>query len=399
MNASRAIRSLACIATLFGGLFVCSQAQATMTLTSYATNVRQFTLTTFASGFPNNGPGGIGPLGVAYVYDPVTQKDNVLVSDYVNGNIYVFDSHADNQIASTSLASYGAGHAQAFAQVQNANGFTYYLSDPPGNRIIQVTGLGAFAALIASIPQANALVPFPAGLVGIHTGHLFADDGTAGNIWEIDPVSKTKVLFKAVGGTPDGLAISQDGQTIYVAFFGPGGNVRGYDLATGSLTWTSPATAGGPDGVALGTGTLTGYAYVNYNSGDLWEFSLPPNAPAANLIATGGSRGDWIASDSNAYCAPGHPSLLLTQTDRILRLDPPGGGFFGPPLASTQPVTIGPAPTAGSVSAPATGSLALGALLVCLGGLGWLVIHRSRAVNPATEARGGGSLRDATSSG
>ena len=30
--------------------------------------------------------------------------------------------------------------------------------------------------------------------------------------------------------------------------------------------------------------------------------------------------------------------MLLTQSDRILRLDPPGGGFFGPPTSSTSPV-------------------------------------------------------------
>ncbi|MEP6755633.1 MAG: PEP-CTERM sorting domain-containing protein, partial [Chthonomonadales bacterium] len=43
---------------------------------------------------------------------------------------------------------------------------------------------------------------------------------------------------------------------------------------------------------------------------------------ASTLIASGGSRGDFVAVDPNG-------TLLLTQIDRIQRLTAPQGGGFG----------------------------------------------------------------------
>ena len=51
---------------------------------------------------------------------------------------------------------------------------------------------------------------------------------------------------------------------------------------------------------------------------------------AQTLIASGGSRGDFVTVD------PSNNSLLLTQSDRIIRLTPGSGAGFGPvPEAST----------------------------------------------------------------
>jgi hypothetical protein len=41
------------------------------------------------------------------------------------------------------------------------------------------------------------------------------------------------------------------------------------------------------------------------------------------LIFSGGSRGDLVSVDTN------NGSLLITQTDSVLRLTPPAGGGFG----------------------------------------------------------------------
>jgi hypothetical protein len=75
------------------------------------------------------------------------------------------------------------------------------------------------------------------------------------------------------------------------------------------------------DGSALGTGTLSGNIFVNTNSGTLVELNLATKVQT--VIASGGSRGDFVEADPNG-------SLLLTQSDSVLRLTAPEGGGFAP---------------------------------------------------------------------
>src|SRR5947209_2566996 len=78
-----------------------------------------FTLSTFASNFPNIN--STGPLGIAF---PAGGK--VLVSD-APGNVHVFPSHADGQNAATApiAKNYGTYHALGMAQL----GTTVYMTD------------------------------------------------------------------------------------------------------------------------------------------------------------------------------------------------------------------------------------------------------------------------------
>jgi hypothetical protein len=64
------------------------------------------------------------------------------------------------------------------------------------------------------------------------------------------------------------------------------------------------------------------------------------------VIATGGSRGDFVTVD------PNDGTLLLTQTDRILRLVP--GVFVIPPHLLTTTTTLDVAPTMSSFGQPVT---------------------------------------------
>jgi hypothetical protein len=119
----------------------------------------------------------------------------------------------------------------------------------------------------------------------------------------------------------------------------------------------SPPVCQTTDGIALGEGDLDGKVYTNCTNGEVWEWKFDPMATDAcpsscpsgplRMIATGGSRGDFIAVDRYVPSRPGgiYPSLLLTQTDTIERMgysspsipfgDPDhghgDGGWFGPP--------------------------------------------------------------------
>ena len=91
--------------------------------------------------------------------------------------------------------------------------------------------------------------------------------------------------------------------------------------------WSSTPgrSAGGPDGIALGKGPVAGNLFVNTNGGTVVEVNLA--TAAKTLIASGGSRGDFVTVD------PNNGTLLVTQSDRIMRLVP--GVFVIPPFLTT----------------------------------------------------------------
>src|SRR5271166_2317656 len=99
-------RSTSVLAALI--LFIgVGQVKASMLLTTTAIS-EGFTLSTFATGFPDSP--GIGPIGIAF---PST--GGVLVGDYANGGIYQFASDTDGQTASTHVGNYGQSNASGLA--------------------------------------------------------------------------------------------------------------------------------------------------------------------------------------------------------------------------------------------------------------------------------------------
>jgi hypothetical protein len=86
----------------------------------------------------------------------------------------------------------------------------------------------------------------------------------------------------------------------------------------------SGAIPGGVDGTAVGTGLFSAFVFANANFGQVYEVNL--STQAQTLIATGGSRGDFVTVD------PSTNTLLLTQTDRIIRLT--GASFTSVPEPS-----------------------------------------------------------------
>jgi hypothetical protein len=292
-------------------------AQADMTLTA-AGVAAGFTLTTFATNFPDTGNGGTGPVGITF------PGSGVMVSDWP-GHVRVFPSHADGQNAGTVPATtYGTANAVGLAQVAGR----FYMTQDALSRVVQVNADGTLNQVIVNVFCATGLV------ADSFTGHLYVSGGCTGaGITEVDPVAKTATAFNSV--LSDGLALSSDGHTLYAAEVSTHQHVLGFNTTTKAQVFDS-GVINGVDGIAVGSGSLAGKIFVNTNFGELWEVDLATSAQT--LIASGGSRGDFVAWD------PSNGTLLVTQSDRILRLHPPV-------------VTTNPATTVATFSATLNGSL------------------------------------------
>ncbi len=276
-----------------------SAPSTTMSLTA-AGAAAGFTLSTYATGFPVLG-GIVGPLAIGFVTGGA-----IMASDY-NGDIRIFPNDADGQNAAAIpvVANYGIGNAIGIAQV----GQKFYMTQQTANAVIQLNPDGTFNQTIM------AGVPFATGIVAAPNGHLFVS--ASGAIFDIDPIAKTKTVFNNAGA--DGLIISPDGTTLYAAVPAPG-EIQGFNLVSKALVFNSGAIPGTIDGLALGVGALSGRIFVNTNSGTVIQVNLATSVQT--LLATGGSRGDFVTVD------PIDGSLLLSQTDRFIRLTAPAGGGF-----------------------------------------------------------------------
>ncbi len=292
---------------------------------------RGFVVTSYATGFSNSGT--YGPVGVAFL-----ANQHVLVTDTDNGVLYGLPSHTDGQavVTADSISGYTSA-VWALAQVQIAGTWHVFGSDL-GNFLELDPASGAVTRTIYGA-GGYGIAPVPPGVSGPNAGHLFVGGG--GFLWNVDPVawSATPVAYGLIA-YGDGIAISPDGSLLYIV---RSDSLYAINTTTWGNTFTGLAHAGeGFDGIALGVGSLAGYVYVNCNNGDLWEFGLAggPHAGVDHVLASGGTRGDFIAVDPNVRGgnSSGYPTLLLTQTDRLVRLAIPGGGWFGPPTSSTAAI-------------------------------------------------------------
>jgi len=287
-------------------VLLAGNSEAALTMTAAGT-AHGFSLSTFASGFPVYAGNGAGPTGIAFL------DTGVLVSDQP-GNVRLFPSSADGQNAGDVpvIQNYGIGDDEGLVRVGSA----VYMTQFPLGHVVQLNSSGHYQRDVASVQSASGIVLNPAN------GHLFVGSFDNNQIMDVDPVTGV-VQVLASAPSPDGLVLSADGRTLYVAAEGSG-SVRGFDTITGDRVYDSGIISGVVDGVALGAGTLSGKLFVNTNSGVLVEVDLATNAKT--VIANGGSRGDFLTVD------PTNDTLLGTQGDRIMRLH---GGTFVPEPGST----------------------------------------------------------------
>lgn len=291
-----------------------------LTLTTQA-SAAGYALTTFASGFLSDG-NGVGPLGITF-----TDSSHALVSD-IFGNLRVF-SNSDGQVAGAATASYGSPLSSL--GLATLDGHTY-LADRANGRIIEVTSSGAFVQNIVNNIGA------PTGLIANPLDHtlLFSDPFTGRGVFRVNPALHTSSSVLASNNHLDGMALDATTGTLYVAatFAGGGGHVLGYNSSfaqvfdSGDIGGASATI----DGLALGNGSLSGKIFANTNDGRFIQISLG-STPVQTLLASGGSRGDFVAVDPEG-------TLLITQSDRILRLRAPSGGGFGDPATVPEPSNL-----------------------------------------------------------
>lgn len=289
-----------------------------LTLSTQASSAG-YSLTTFASGFPSNF--GLGPLGITF-----TDNSHVLVSDYV-GDMRVF-SNSDGQLAGSPTASYGGPLTSV--GLATLDGHTY-LADRARSRIIEVSSTGVLVKSIVTNIGA------PTGLVANPLDHtlLFGDPFGGQGIFRVDPTLQTTQRVLTSNDHIDGLAFDAATDRLYVAAAsaGGGGHVLGYDSSFNKVFDSGPINAADSsiDGLALGHGGLSGNIYVNTNDGQFIQVNL--GTSVQTVIANGGSRGDFVAVAPDG-------TLLITQSDSILRLRAPTGSGFGDPATVPEPSNL-----------------------------------------------------------
>jgi RHS repeat-associated protein len=279
-----------------------------------------FSLTDFVHAVP--GAQGIGPLGIAF------PASGGVLSSSNTGDVRLFPTDTDGQNAAGIPATqhYGVGKAFDMAQA----GSTIYMTQRDTGAIIQLNDDGTFnQTIVTGLTSPHGIVINPTN------GHLIVSSFSSNNVYDVDPVAKTaSVLFHA---SLDGITISPDGSALYGAAAPQGtDHVYGYSLSPGSVgnqVFDSGLVAGDPDGSALGVGTLAGNIFANTNQGTVVEINL--QTKAQTTIASGGSRGDFVTVD------PNDGSLLLTQSDEIVRLRPPIGASFSQDFKVTVRVDDG----------------------------------------------------------
>jgi hypothetical protein len=183
-------------------------------------------------------------------------------------------------------------------------------------------------------------------------GHIIATS-SAGLI-DIDPLAGGRAgSFRVIpfpAGNGDGVSVSPDGKTAYVE---QGGQINGYDIATGALVFQSGPLAGafGADGsgVISSHNSLNGDIIVNFNSGDVGL--IDPATKAVTIIADNGNRGDYVSPDTD------NGTLFLDYSDTVERLSCGQGCSIGGP---SPPPTV---PEPGSLALLSGGLLGLAGCL------------------------------------
>jgi hypothetical protein len=182
------------------------------------------------------------------------------------------------------------------------------------------------------------------------------------------------------------LAFDPSAGILYAA---TGGRAEGFDITTEAKVFDSGTISGWPDGIALGKGPVAGNLFVNTNGGTVVEVNLATSVQT--VIASGGSRGDFVTVDAN------NATLLLTQTDRIMRLTP--GVFVIPPhlLTTTTGLGVAPGISTSGQTATLTAVVVTAGTGIPAGTITFMMDGQAQAPVSLTEVRGSDQATFSTS--
>lgn len=296
---------------------------ATLTLTQASSN-SGFKLTTFATISPGN-TGNNGPFGVV-----VLSNGNVMVSNYATDARYVF-TDTDGQTTGTALKTIVPSGSQAGAFAR-AGGQAY---GPVNVKFVQFNADGTVNHALTGFTQ----TPWFGMWGNPVNGHILSTTGQ-GQIIDIDPTAGGGTGSARVVTTPglssnyDGVCVSPDGVIVYVI---QNSHVIGYNIASGAQVFDSGLLPSGPDSVAVITSSnsLNGKLVVNFNGPTVnagYVGLLDPATKVVTTIASGGTRGDYIAPD------PTNGSAFLSYSDLVYRLSCGANCSIGVPPAAGTPV-------------------------------------------------------------
>jgi hypothetical protein len=287
--------------TIVLALAIVTPARADLVLTP-AGVADGFTLTEFVGGYNFGGGINYGPLAQG-----ILPNGNVVTGSLGDGKIYVFNDTdgqtLGNAVSATTYAPPFSGGQWAMTTA----GGQAYGARQAGGVYEQFANNGSFAP----IPNLQADGLFSnQGIWGDPLdGHIISASNKG--LVEIDPVAGTfRVINGSLIGNIDGVTLSPDGSTVYVANFGLG-VVQSFNFATGALIRTYSVTSGrGPDGTGvIRGGSFNGDLIVNNNDGTVGL--LDPVTSVYTIIANAGTRGDWVSPDTS------NGTLFVSQLESV----------------------------------------------------------------------------------
>jgi hypothetical protein len=277
-----------------------------------------FTLTTFVSGYSAE----YGPLAQG-----IAPNGNVITGSLLNtsgtfGPTMMVFKDVDGQHLTDALfaPSYTCSTGNCNFAMTTAGGQVYG-AQAQGGVYEHVNSDGSFSP-IANLQAAGLRDNL--GMWGNPVnGHIISTSNKG--LVDIDPIAGAfRVINSTVNG--DGVSVSPDGTTAYVEV---AGQINAYNIATGALLKTY-ATGAAPDGTGvISGGRFNGDVIVNGNFGTVGL--LDPTTSSFVVIASGGTRGDFVSADSN------NGTLFLSQNEAVDRLSCGAGCSFSGPPPSTAP--------------------------------------------------------------
>jgi hypothetical protein len=285
-----------------------------------------FTLTTAIGGYAYTGY-------YDYQFGSLAVNNAGQLVGHTGGDSYVF-TNTDNQTIANALSSAPVtGFPSSVGLALARSGGVLYGSQAFGSYYV-LNQNGTIASTLTLIPNATSIYGLWANPVN---GHLLSSGG--GGLIDIDPTNGSWTQVISTSDIYDGVTVSPDGITAYVADT-TNSVVRGFTVmgaGYGTQTFTSSFLGTGPDGMGVLAGTCAqaGKIVLNNNDGTVGLIDPAVNGSGQTVIASGGNRGDYASLDTS------NGTLFLSQNDQIARLQAPVGCSIGTTITDTpEPASL-----------------------------------------------------------